>query len=1431
MDTFTHLHVHSHYSLLDGMSKINELVDKCLRTGMHAMALTDHGNMYGIKDFLDYSKKVNGAAKDKVKDCKANIKKAQERIAEKPKWEKILAEGRWPEEDGGATLTEHDRKDINQKLQDAKAAEKALPMYEKELPDLEAKAAAFVPFKPIVGVEAYCARRSRLDKDRNVKYRNTKGKEKITDSSGWHLILLAKNKQGYRNLCRMVSLSFIDGFYGKPRIDKQLLEEYHDGLICCSACLGGELPQLIMQGMQDEAEKSAQWFKRVFGEDYYIEIQRHQTDKVRGNQETFQQQMAINPILMDIAARNGIKVICTNDAHFVEEEHADAHELLVLLNTGRTMADINKSVEDETDDNMAYTKQEWLKTPEEMAAVFSDLPEVLTNTQEIVNKVETYDIDSGPIMPKFPIPADFGTEEEWRQKFSEQDLFDEFTRDEKGNVVLSQEDAEKKIESLGGYDKLYRIKFEADYLSKLTWEGARKRYGELLDADTPEGQALRERITFELHVMKTMGFPGYFLIVYDYIRAAREELGVSVGPGRGSAAGSVVAYCLRITDVDPLPYDLLFERFLNPDRISLPDIDVDFDDEGRGKVLDWVSEKYGKTHVAHIITYGTMASKSAIADVGRVLNIPLAEVNKIKSYVPDRAFPDNIKDEKGKSPKVNLANCYKYVKELKEILGSDNDDEKAMLHYADELEDTIRQVGIHACGVIIGADDLTQFAPLATVKDRITGKDIMVTQYDGHVVESVGLIKMDFLGLITLTIIKETLENVKKTHNGLEIDIDHIPIDDELTYKLFQEGRTIATFQFESPGMQKYLRELKPTVLPDLIAMNALYRPGPMDYIPQFIRRKNGLEPIEYDIPIMETYLKDTYGITVYQEQVMLLSRLLAGFTRGESDSLRKAMGKKKKDIVDAMKPKFIEGGRKNGYDSEKLDKIWSDWEKFASYAFNKSHATCYAWVAYQTGYLKAHYPAEFMAANLTVSKDDITKVTKLMEECKDMKISVLPPDVNESDLNFMVNEKGDIRFGLGGIKGVGEGAVQAILIEREKNGKFTSIFDFVERVSLTACNRKVVESLAIGGAFDCFPNFYREQLFGINSKGENVLDTIMRYGNRFQADKLEQQNSLFAMFGDDCAVEIQHPEMPQVERWGTIERLNKEKSLIGIYLSAHPLDEYEFELSEMCDIHTDDMNYFSKWNRNQINPEDPSRNRPRAYVPAEDEPDPQEWLQVHEDRIFHLGGIITGVNMRVSRNGNTYAEYTLEDYQGSHSFTLFGQDFVTFGPRLQPNSFVYITGIFQQRGAERMRQNKAKFRNSKPYEPLPFDEAEYEFLIKDIESLDGLQAKMLREIVLEMPLENIHDEFNQLLRDECERLAKVIENQRKAEKSSHVHPNQEKQFAAATLKVVLHDETNQNHIVLNSTKYQLFVDRAFYHFLRDLQKSGTCDFHVTLNT
>ena len=862
--TFTHLHVHSHYSLLDGLSKVEEIVDKCLETGMPAVALTDHGNMYGIKELLDYCKKIN---KNRKAACAASGEE-------------------------------------------------------------------FVPFKPIVGVEAYCARRGRLSR-KDDKAVNGEGRTFFIDRSGWHLILLAKNMVGYHNLCRIVSQGYMsDAYYYTPRIDRELLEKYHEGIICSSACLGGELPQKILDGIAkggdfSEAEETVQWFKNLFGEDYYIELQRHETQKPGADVEVYERQKQVNPILIDLARKYGVKIIATNDSHFVNEEDAEAHDRLICLSTNHFVNDVNR---------MHYTKQEWLKTPDEMAQIFADIPEALTNTQEIVDKIELYDIDHGPIMPKFDIPESFGKEEDYPD----------------------------------------RLAFESAYLRHLTMEGALERYGkERLEKD----EVLKERIEFELNTIISMGFPGYFLIVMDFIRAAREELDVSVGPGRGSAAGSVVAYCLKITDLDPLEYDLLFERFLNPDRISLPDIDTDFEDCGRGKVLDYVSRKYGETHVAHIVTYGKMATKSALADVGRVQQIPLPRVNELKGLIPDREFPGNIKDEKGKSPKVNLKNCYKYIEELKREYEHGDPNTRSMLEYAARLEGTIRQVGVHACGVIIGADDLTNFAPLSSVEDKNSKKRVLVTEYDGHVVESVGLIKMDFLGLITLTIIKECLRNIKKAR-GIDIDIDHIPIDDELTYKLFQEGRTVAVFQFESAGMQKYLRELKPTVIGDLIAMNALYRPGPMDYIPQFIKRKQGIEPVTYDIPVMEKYLKDTYGVTVYQEQVMLLSRLLANFTRGESDKLRKAMGKKQMDVLASLQDKFMEGGKANGHDVKILTKIWEDWKKFASYAFNKSHAACYSWVAYQTGYLKAHYPAEFMAANLTVHKDDIKEVTKLMDEC-----------------------------------------------------------------------------------------------------------------------------------------------------------------------------------------------------------------------------------------------------------------------------------------------------------------------------------------------------------------------------------------------------------------------------------------------------------------
>ena len=1402
---FTHLHVHSHYSILDGMSKIPDLIAKCQRTGMTAMALTDHGCMYGIKEFLDTAKKINGKPKGKVKECKESIKKAEAKIAELPQWEATLAAGHMlmtVMEDGQPVekdieLTAHDRKDFQEKIADAKKAQKELPVLLEELPKLEAKAAEYIPFKPIVGVEAYCARRNRKLKDKDVKIINGEGKSQIVDSSGWHLVLLAKNKTGYFNLCKMVSLSFIEGFYQRPRIDKELLAQYHEGVICSSACLGGELPQLIMQGQIEKAEESIEWFKSVFGEDYYIEIQRHQTDKPNADMNVYVRQQQVNPILIDLAKKHGVKVICTNDAHFVEEEHAEAHDLLICLSTNKNVSDIGR---------MHYTKQEWLKSPEEMAAIFADIPEVLANTQEIVDKVEVYDIDSDPIMPKFPIPHEFGTEETYREKFTHQQLFDEFTRNEKGEVVLSQEDAEKTIYRLGGYDKIYRIKLEADYLAKLAWEGAHYRYGETLTEEQVE------RITFELHIMKTMGFPGYFLIVQDYIRAAREEMGISVGPGRGSAAGSVVAYCLRITDVDPLPYDLLFERFLNPDRISLPDIDVDFDDVGRERILKWVSEKYGHTHVAHIITYNAMQAKSAIADVGRVQQVPLPVVNKIKEAIPDR-FPDSIKDEKGKTPKINLSNCYKYVDELKEILRGTDEQLRTLLEYAGELENTNRQVGVHACGVIIGADDLSNFAPLATVKDRITGEDIIVTEYDGHVIESVGLIKMDFLGLITLTIIKETLSNIRKTHNGLEVDIDHIPLDDELTYRLFAEGRTIATFQFESPGMQKYLRELKPTVLPDLIAMNALYRPGPMDYIPSFIRRKNGQEPITYDLPVMEKYLKDTYGITVYQEQVMLLSRLLANFTRGESDKLRKAMGKKQMAILQELKGKFMEGGRKNGHDPEILEKIWCDWEKFASYAFNKSHATCYAWVAYQTGYLKAHYPSEYMAANLTIAKDDIGKVTKLMEECRAMGIKVLEPSINESELTFTVSSDGAIRFGLGGIKGVGEGAVEVILSERKKGGPFKSIFDFVERIPLSSCNKKVIECMATSGAFDCFPDFYREQLLSFNSQGELVLDTIIKYGNLYQADKANQQTSLFGDLGIE--VNIKKPELPRCQRMNSIERLNKEKEMIGIYLSAHPLDDYEFEIRELGNITSEELRYFDKWKDNYENKTDPSKSKLRTYVPTEEEPQPEEWLSTREGVRLRIGGIITKVETRIGNGNKPFGIYTLEDYNGAYEFRLFDDEYVNLSPLLIKDAYVMLSGVIQQRGTGR------------PYfKPKPFKDASYQFQLQAVTPLPDVQEQMVEALVIQMPVGNIDGAFNAMLKQMLDEQTAEYQHLQHEHKGS----NQGKiRWPQARLKFLFFDSMGKNIIHFTSQQYQVNITPSLYKWLRDMRNQNKLRYSFSL--
>ena len=1198
MQDFVHLHVHTQYSLLDGQASVSRLVDKAMQDGMKGIAITDHGNMFGVKEFYNYVNKKNSGPRGEIKDLKKRIAEL-EKVS--PKDEQTEAE---------------------------------LAACRDKIAEAENKL-----FKPIIGCEMYVARRT-MDK-----------KEGKPDQSGWHLIVLAKNEKGYHNLIKLVSRAWTKGYYMRPRTDRSELEKYHEGLIVCSACLGGEVPKKITAEHYEEAEEAIQWYKNLFGEDYYLELQRHKATVPRANHEAYPLQQKVNAKLLEYAKKYNIKVICTNDVHFVDEENAEAHDHLICLST-------NKDLDDPT--RMLYTKQEWMKTKAEMNQLFEDVPEALSNTLEILDKVEYYSIDHAPIMPTFAIPEDFGTEEEYRRKYTEKDLFDEFTRDENGNVVLDEAAANAKIKRLGGYEKLYRIKLEADYLAKLTFDGAKKLYGD------PLSEEVRERLVFELYIMKTMGFPGYFLIVQDFINAARTQLGVSVGPGRGSAAGSAVAYCLGITKIDPIQYDLLFERFLNPDRISLPDIDVDFDDDGRGEVLRWVTEKYGQEKVAHIITYGTMATKMAIKDVARVEKLPLSESDRLCKLIPDK-IPDK---------KLNLPNAIAYVPELQAAEASPDPKMRNTIKYAKMLEGNVRGTGVHACGTIICRDDITDWVPVSTADDKETGEKMLVTQYEGSVIEDTGLIKMDFLGLKTLSIIKEAVANVKQ-HRGIDLDIDNIPIDDPATYKLYCDGRTVGTFQFESAGMQKYLRELQPGTFEDLIAMNALYRPGPMDYIPDFIDRKWGHKPIEYDIPIMEKYLKDTYGITVYQEQVMLLSRLLANFTRGESDALRKAMGKKLRDKLDHMKPKFIEGGKKNGHDPKVLEKIWADWEKFASYAFNKSHATCYSWVAYQTAYLKANYPAEYMAAVMSRSKDNITDITKFMDECKAMGMKVLGPDINESNMKFTVNHEGNIRFGLGAIKGVGESAVQSIVEEREKNGPYKGIFDFVQRVNLNACNKKNIECLALAGGLDSFPELQREQYFVQNTKGEIFLDTLVRYGNRYQTDKAMAVNSLF---GGENIIEVATPDIPQAERWSDLDRLNKERELVGIYLSAHPLDEFAVILNNVCNTHMSEL-----------------ENR-EALVGRE----------------ITMGGIVTSVRRGISKNGKPYGIAKIEDYSGSAELPFFGNDWVTWQNYLGERMFLIIKARCQ---------------------PSQWNKDKLDLRVTSIELLPDVKERLIEKITIFIPL------------------------------------------------------------------------------------------------
>lgn len=1157
MSPFIHLHVHTQYSVLDGQASVTALVDKAISDGMPGIAITDHGNMFGIKEFYNYVKKKNSKVNDQIKEVKKSLEQAREQ----------------------------NNQDATEELQ-------------KELNALNSKI-----FKPIFGCEMYVAKESlhtHVDKK----------------DTGRHLVVLAKNETGYHNLVKIVSQAWTEGFYSHPRTDKKALAEHHEGLIVCSACLGGEIPRLIQAGDIEEAEKQVKWFKDTFGDDYYIEIQRHKTNLPGANTEVFERQQEVNPELIRIARKFDIKIVATNDVHFVNEDDADAHDRLICVST-------NKAVDDPM--RMRYTKQEWLKSQSEMNDIFSDIPEAIENTMEILDKVTTYSIDHKPILPNFPLPDDFTDND--------------------------------------------------DYLRYLTYEGAKRRWG------TPTKEQC-ERLDFELDTIKNMGFPGYFLIVQDFIQAGRDR-GVSIGPGRGSAAGSAVAYCLGITQLDPLKYDLLFERFLNPDRISLPDIDIDFDDDGRADVLKYVTDKYGADKVAHIITYGTMAAKMALKDVARVQQLPVAEGNRLTKLIPK-----HMPEVNGKELKPTLKNCYEYVDEFKAELNSPSAQIRETLKFARQLEGNVRGTGVHACGVIIGRDPITDWVPVSTATDK-DGSKLLVTQYEGCVIEETGLIKMDFLGLKTLSIIKEAVNNIRLT-NGIEIDIDTIPIDDPKTYQLYCEGRTTGTFQFESPGMQKYLRELQPSVFEDLIAMNALYRPGPMAYIPDFIDRKHGKQPIVYDIPVMEKYLKDTYGVTVYQEQVMLLSRLLANFTRGESDTLRKAMGKKLIDKMNHLKGKFLEGGQANGHKPDVLEKIWADWEKFASYAFNKSHATCYSWVAYQTAYLKANYPAEYMAAVLSRNLTDITKLTNFMDECKSMHINVKGPDVNESFSAFGVNKKGDIRFGLAAIKGIGANVVNAIIGARNKDGQFQSIYDFVERVDKAALNRRTLEGLALSGAFDCFPEVNREDFFLANNKGETLAELLARYGQNYQNAKGSQENSLFGDF-DESLNTAGRPPIKSAPRWNDIERLDRERDLVGMYLSGHPLDPYFVELRYGC-----------SQTLKEFNEEGPV-----------------------EDRELTLAGLVCDYQIKQGRKG-PFGILKIEDYSASAEFALFGQDYIDYGKFGIKGTPIIIRGRYGRR----------------------FANSDIRFQIASITLLEQQKGKLVSGITLNLDTEQINENLHGVLND-----------------------------------------------------------------------------------
>ena len=1115
--SFVHLHVHTQYSILDGQSAIGDLFARAKELEMPALAITDHGNMYGVKEFLKVAKK-------------------------------------------------------------------------------------FPEVKPIIGCEVYVTRHY----DHRLKDKDHRGY--------YHLILLAKDYDGYKNLMKIVSTGHIEGkYYEKPRVSHEIVEKYSEGLVCCSACIAGEIPRAIIAGDMAEAEKAIMWHKKVFGDDFYLEVQQHKTEIPGQSQEVYERQVVANEGIFELAAKTGTKVVATNDVHFVRKEDGPAHDRLICLTTNTNVDDPNR---------MRYTQQEYLKSEDEMLDMFYKHPETLSNTLEVAEKIQSYKIDKDPILPKFDLPEDFlGEIGTYLEKYKH--IIDEGRCDKNGN-----ERGEEFCNSVA-------------YLCHLTYKGAQWRYGDNLTDEQAE------RIEFELKTICKMGFPDYFLIVQDFIAAARSE-GISVGPGRGSAAGSAVAYCLKITNIDPIRYDLLFERFLNPDRINMPDVDIDFDDDGRYRVFQYIEEKYGKDHISHVITYGTMAAKSAIKDVARVSQMSIDESNRLTKMVPDRPFEATVVEDGKKVTKEfkpKLANCLKYG-DLKEEIQNGNELTKEVLTYAGKLEGCIRQTGVHACAMIIGRGNLTEYIPISIANDKLTGEEVWVSQYDGHYIEEVGMLKMDFLGLRTLSIIKECQANIKKRF-GIEFDIEKIPIDDKETYELYSRGDTTSVFQFESPGMKEWLIKLQPTRFEDLIAMNALYRPGPMDYIPDFVERKQGRQPIVYDLPEMEGILQDTYGITVYQEQVMLLSRKLADFTRGQADTLRKAMGKKLKDVLDGLKGLFIEGGTKNGHPQDMLEKIWADWEKFASYAFNKSHATCYAWVSYQTGWLKAHYPAEFQAANLTKNLSNMDEIKKIMDDCKKNGIKVLNPDINESDARFTVNKQGEIRFGLGGIKGFGDNIVRAILAEREENGLFTDIFDFVERMS-GIVNRKAFESLLHSGAFDSF-GINRKQFLLPCKGGDIFLDTLLRYGELYKKDSMESSVSLF---GEVEELKPERPEIPPMTgEEDILEKLQFEKELVGMYLSSHPLDQYAFEIDNFTTCTVGELDAL-------VSDCETKKAKQKA----------------------NIAGFIISTQQMTTKTGRPWSKTVIEDYSGSYEIALFGKDHENFMSYMQLHNAIFIEGEIDEK-------------------------------------------------------------------------------------------------------------------------------------------------------